>query len=1000
MKRIVLFAAASLFIFSIKAQEQDVVLPSPETAALFRYQDYPMDYSTGLPQISIPLFTVTNGSLSVPISISYHASGFKVTDVDGPIAVGWSLNVGGMVSRTIHGDPDFGVYPFPDPFDPYLSTPGQNTLEILERVTHYPDNPTLVTSGEWADSQYDIFSYSLGKHSGKFLFDDNAGIKTPVMLPLKPISVIPSTDPTGLNKLRIIDDMGDHYTFVPRERRDDGQATGFALDSIVSANGQHYINYTYDTNPLTAIRQSRKYASGYQIINDLWPDSNNTPPSDPSPEEGNIEQHYDINRIVEIDFEQGTVEFVLVGGSGQDQHLIDHIQLKDRNGTVIRKINFKRSPLHTIWGVLGTTNLVTHKLTGIEIQDINGTTEEHYSFEYYPTVYTAGNAANQIIDVRHIDFWGYYNASGENNMIPKWTVDDYSFKQSSGPGTITVGNAQASLDFRGPLLDALKSGVLKRIYYPTGGNTEFLYENNKYKDSESGVTKLGPGLRVEEIINSDGQGSSIKRTFEYSSLPDQITHYGEIELEPKLEFMFTQNLYRHAPANNSDHRERTYHSGFIPSLSELSARPIRYSYVTEYRGDKTNNEGKIIYEYDNPQWTPFPLANHDGNNKWHITNYKYWNTPMLKHQTEYKAVKDINNIVQGYDERRKVSNTYTTLEPYAIEGLHVQRNYIFPQGTQTVSQNIHVEDWFFNYTSPRLTVYAYAPYSIPVGTKNLTSTTEKLTHDDGSTISTTTSYLYNSNNLVSEITTTTSRKDGNTMENLLTKKEITYPSDHTTITVLNDMNNLNMLNYRVEEKNFFNDQPTTSTKINYHDWGNTIFRPESMETAKENDPLEARTTYHSYDSKGNPQEISRQDGPHTYYIWGYRKTRPIAKIDNFEDADITTAIQDKINLAVNASDLDFDRTIDTINSNGTKNYIGEEGDLREALDDLRVLLPADSHITAYTYDPLVGATSMTDSRGYTVYYEYDDFNRLKAVKDADGNFVSDYDYSYKQPISN
>src|SRR4051812_31972766 len=84
-----------------------VIQPSPEAAALFRFMDYPMDYSTGLPQISIPLYEVKSGELSVPISISNHASGRRVNDQDGPVALGWSLNAGGMISRTSYGSVDF-----------------------------------------------------------------------------------------------------------------------------------------------------------------------------------------------------------------------------------------------------------------------------------------------------------------------------------------------------------------------------------------------------------------------------------------------------------------------------------------------------------------------------------------------------------------------------------------------------------------------------------------------------------------------------------------------------------------------------------------------------------------------------------------------------------------------------------------------------------------------------------------------------------------------------
>ena len=68
--------------------------------------------------------------------------------------------------------------------------------------------------------------------------------------------------------------------------------------------------------------------------------------------------------------------------------------------------------------------------------------------------------------------------------------------------------------------------------------------------------------------------------------------------------------------------------------------------------------------------------------------------------------------------------------------------------------------------------------------------------------------------------------------------------------------------------------------------------------------------------------------------------------------------------------------------------------LRTALNALRTAFP-DAMVTTYTYDPLVGITSMTDPKGYTVYYEYDDFNRLQRVKDQDGYIMSENKYYYR-----
>ena len=81
-------------LMSGAATSQDlpkVIPPSPESASLFKFQDYPVSYATGLPQISIPLYELKSGSLSLPITLSYHSSGRKVYDETGAVGLGWSL---------------------------------------------------------------------------------------------------------------------------------------------------------------------------------------------------------------------------------------------------------------------------------------------------------------------------------------------------------------------------------------------------------------------------------------------------------------------------------------------------------------------------------------------------------------------------------------------------------------------------------------------------------------------------------------------------------------------------------------------------------------------------------------------------------------------------------------------------------------------------------------------------------------------------------------------
>ena len=187
----------------------------------------------------------------------------------------------------------------------------------------------------------------------------------------------------------------------------------------------------------------------------------------------------------------------------------------------------------------------------------------------------------------------------------------------------------------------------------------------------------------------------------------------------------------------------------------------------------------------------------------------------------------------------------------------------------------------------------------------------------------------------------------------------------------------------------------TLQRTNYKDFGNNLILPETIQTLKgeptATNTLEPRIIYHDYDDFGNPLEVSKTDGTHIVYIWGYNHSQPIAKIENATYAQVLSHVP---NLQTK-SNSDTHRSVDTINENGVKIYANDsEGNLREALDGLRDTLP-NALVTTYTYDPLIGVTSMTDSRGSSVYYNYDGFNRLKHVKDQDGNILSKSDYNYR-----
>ena len=189
------------------------------------------------------------------------------------------------------------------------------------------------------------------------------------------------------------------------------------------------------------------------------------------------------------------------------------------------------------------------------------------------------------------------------------------------------------------------------------------------------------------------------------------------------------------------------------------------------------------------------------------------------------------------------------------------------------------------------------------------------------------------------------------------------------------MSAANRVSEVVKKESYVNNVITATQQTLYDDRWASNSLPEYISMAKGiitgTNPLKERIKYHKYDAIGNPLEVSKVNGNSISYIWGYNRQFPVAKIENATRAQIDV---------ITGFVPDF--------HSGT-------GGLTSTQDAaLRSNLP-NALVTTYTYIPLIGVSSITDPRGYTTYYEYDAFNRLKQVKDAEGNILSKNTYNYK-----
>src|SRR5690348_17327618 len=85
-----------------------VTMTSPTAASLGKFGDVPVNLATGVADVSVPIFTVKGRTLELPIVARYHPSGIRVEDVGGWLGIGWALDAGGTITRTVRGLVDEG----------------------------------------------------------------------------------------------------------------------------------------------------------------------------------------------------------------------------------------------------------------------------------------------------------------------------------------------------------------------------------------------------------------------------------------------------------------------------------------------------------------------------------------------------------------------------------------------------------------------------------------------------------------------------------------------------------------------------------------------------------------------------------------------------------------------------------------------------------------------------------------------------------------------------
>ncbi len=484
---------------------------------------------------------------------------------------------------------------------------------------------------------------------------------------------------------------------------------------------------------------------------------------------------------------------------------------------------------------------------------------------------------------------------------------------------------------------------------------------NSHNEIQNVLKHFG-GSRVKKIEENNMENGSYTRSFFYTKLVDRISQRTSIAniIPPKtFDYLITKRncklecAVQQPPTTVFSSTPipvyRFYKDNIISDFNDRSNK-IFYKSITELINGNKAIERNYLYEGDTDAsvYDP-PILDAPHSNSGQIKR------GLLQNEKQY-SFKNGDFVIF-----KEIDNIYY-FSQNSITSFIFRQNYSFNNG-QIIYPNEQIANisytFYKNYYGYSKLIESLSKENIEGkimetrlnidynNTQHLQRNLEKITSPDGSITQTTYQYAHEKNN-----------------QKLINANMIGIPLETTVLKKQTD-------SYQGK---------TISRSETKYDNASNLF-PSSVVSYDLQNTASTELTYDQYDSKGNLQQYTTKEGIPTAIIWGYNQTQPIAKIVGATYAQVSslaTAI-------VSASNLDASNP-------------SNEAALITALDNFRKDgTMAGYQISTYTYDPLIGVTTITPPSGIREVYIYDTANRLKEIREnsAAGKLLKEFKYNYK-----
>lgn len=967
-KNIVFFITLFFFLAASKRSAGQFYLDNlkspktPEVASMTQYGLIPVSLFEGKANIEIPIVSVSCGNINVPVSLMYNSAGNKVNQHPEWVGQGWTAIAGGMISRQINGRRDE---------EKRAIAPTSNYYD--QRAAMGPNAPHS-TSGSF-DYHPDEFSFNVNGLYGSFYlnYDGEWKVKTKSNVKFKVESEITSNFnlseigysniPRAFTKFIVTADDGTQYIFGGDVK---SMEFGFPMIPSINTFGTPDAWGEWITNNLP----SELVETNAWYLRKIISTNGDVVTFDYSNEYYfNLAQSVQVNLLRSYDIPNGSLRM-----SEDEINTINATLLVRRYLTKITSnnstsIEFSRSisnelPFQFLYNNFKGYNfdaygygLVTAlycKLDNITIKSGNNNLK-NIIFEYI-------ESPSERLKLTKIKFFNEqmteinrYALEYKNKLLPAYNSgneDHWGFYNGKGQWAgSSPPNSSAGQNYflsREPDTSYMDAEILEKIIYPTGGYSVFEFEPHQVsslivQEPSISCVSLGNnivagGLRIKKISTYDIQGNvSEKQYLYFKNYPDTNTSSGVLSGYPNYYDEGSTSYQRYAWIMSQP-------SNF---LNNTNGNHVTYSEVIE----KEINNGYSLMKFSNHDngyldHEPFD-KNYTGANA--LTSNSFVNKAFGSLQQErglllYKAIYKENN-----DLLKEEFNEYNN-DPIRFN------EYVRAQVRRELPSYI-----YSFYTIP---LFIYNPYLKKKMTKD---------YNYGSVITQTAEYEYSINNILKPVKITLSNSKG---ENVI--NTYSYPMNYAGQSVYDSMVSKYMLSQVIENKTFNNNlsNELNSIKVDYDFFNVNQIYPHSFQKKKGALPYETRTSIDIYNDRGKPKSASIDNGAKTCYLYSYNNQHVIAEIRNTDYAVIENIL----------------------GANAIENFGNQANPDKAAVDAFLLPLKANlsaAFISSYIYKPLVGITSMTDPKGMTTYYEYDEFQRLKHVKDQNGNILKSNTYHYK-----